>query len=86
MQYLLESNYIEQLKDIKNNPVQDQYFINPDALNSDIATGTLKENGSDGNGTKLFKLKKVEDKYLIYFVDKYGNEEQLGELIMRPEG
>lgn len=85
MQYLLDSNYIEQLKDIKNNPVQDQYFINPDALNSDIATGALKENGSEGNGTKIFKLKKIEDKYLIYFVDKYGNEEELGELIMKPE-
>ena len=85
MQYLLDSNYIEQLKDIENNPVQDQYFINPDALNSDIATNTLNENGSEGNGTKIFKLKKTEDKYLIYFVDKYGNEEELGELIMKPE-
>ena len=85
IQYLLEKQYIEQLKDINDNPVENQYYINPDALNSDIATDTLKENGSSGNGTKIFKVKKVEDRYLIYFIDKYGEEEELGEINMRPE-
>lgn len=85
MNYLLENNYIEQLKDIDDNLVQDQYFINPDSLNSDIATNEIKENGSKGNGTKVFKIKKENGKYEIYFVDKYGEEEDLGELIIKPE-
>ena len=65
--------------------VQDQYFINPDSLNSDIATNAIKENGSDGNGTKIFKIKKLDTKYMIYFVDKYGVKEEIGELILKPE-
>ena len=85
LQYLLDSGYIEQLKDINDNLVQDQYFINPDSLNSDIATNAIKENGSDGNGTKIFKIKKLDTKYMIYFVDKYGVEEEIGELILKPE-
>ena len=85
MKYLLDNKYIEQLKDINDNLVQDQYFINPDSLNSDIATNAINENGSGGNGTKVFKIKKIEEKYMIYFVDKYGEEEELGELEMYPE-
>ncbi len=85
IKYLLDSKYIEQLKDINDNLVEDQYFINPNALNSDIATNVINENGSNSNGTKLFKIKKLEDKYMIYFVNKYGEEEELGELIMNPE-
>ena len=83
--YLLEEKYIEPLRDINDNLVEDQYYINPDALNSDISTAVLNENGSESNGTKLFKLKIIEDKYMIYFVDKYGEEEELGELILKPE-
>ena len=85
IQYFLENKYIEPLKDISNNLVADQYYINPDALNSDIATDTLKGNGTDGNGTKIFNIKKLENRYLIYFVDKYGEEEELGEVNMKPE-
>ena len=85
MNYLLENKYIEQLKDIKDNLVQDQYYINPDSLNSDIATNAINKNGSEGNGTKIFKIKKENDKYNIYFVNKYGDEENLGELVMKPE-
>ena len=33
----------------------------------------------------LFKIKKLEDKFMIYFVDKYGEEEELGELIIYPD-
>ena len=84
-QYLLDSGYIEQLKDIDDNLVQDQYFINYESLNTDVATNALKENGSAGNGTKIFKIKKLEDKYIIYYVDKYGEEEEIGELILKPE-
>lgn len=84
-QYLLDSGYIEQLKDIKDNLVQDQYFIKPESLDGDIATNALKQNGSKGNGTKIFKIKKLEEKYMIYFVDKYGEEEEIGELILKPE-
>lgn len=84
-QYLLDSGYIEQLKDINDNLVQDQYYIIPNSLNSDIATNALNENGSAGNGTKIFKIKKLEDSYMIYFVDKYGEEEEIGELILTPE-
>lgn len=84
-QYLLDSGYIEQLKDIKDNLVQDQYFIKTESLNSDIATNAIKENGSKGNGTKIFKIKKLDTKYMIYFVDKYGEEEEIGELVLRPE-
>jgi len=85
LQYLLDKNIIEQLKDINDNIVENQYFINPDALNSDIATSVINENGSNSNGTKVFKIKKLEEKYMIYFVNKYGDEEELGELIMKPE-
>jgi len=85
LQYLLDKNIIEQLKDINDNIVENQYFINPDALNSDIATNVLNENGSNSNGTKVFKIKKLDDNYMIYFVNKYGDEEELGELIMKPE-
>lgn len=84
-QYLLDSGYIEQLKDINDNLVQDQYFIKPNSLNSDIATNAIRENGSKGNGTKIFKIKKIDSKYMIYFVDKYGEEEQIGELVLKPE-
>lgn len=83
--YLLDQGYIEQLRDINDNLVQDQYYIKPEALNSDISTFVLNENGSASNGTKIFKIKKLEDKYMIYFVDKYGDEEELGELILKPE-
>lgn len=83
--YLIESNYIEQLKDIDDRIVQDEYYINADSLNSDIATQVINENGSNSNGTKVFKIKKIEDKYMMYFVDKYGEEEEIGELNMNPE-
>ena len=85
IQFLLDKNYIEQLKDINDNIVENQYFINPDSLNSDIATNVINENGSNSNGTKVFKIKKIDDKYMIYFVNKYGDEEELGELVMNPE-
>lgn len=83
--YLLEQGYLEPLKDINDNLVEDQYYINPEAFNSDIAKSVINENGSASNGTKLFKVKKLEDKYMIYFIDKYGEEEELGELILKPE-
>ena len=83
--YLTEEGYIEQLKDINDNPVQDQYYINAEKLNTDISTNVINENGSASNGTKIFKIKKLEEKYMIYFVDKYGEEEELGELIIKPE-
>ncbi len=85
LQYLLDKNIIEQLKDINDNIVENQYFINPDALNSDIATNVINGNGSNSNGTKVFKIKKLEEKYMIYFVNKFGDEEELGELVMKPE-
>ena len=65
--------------------VEDQYYIKPNALKGDIATSVINENGSESNGTKVYKIKKIEEKYLIYFVDKYGEEEELGELILNPE-
>jgi len=83
--YLIESNYIEQLKDIDDRLVQDEYYINADSLNSDIATQVINENGSNSNGTKVFKIKKIEDRYMMYFVDKYGEQEEIGELNMHPE-
>lgn len=83
--YLLENGYIEQLKDINDNLVQDQYYIRAESLKSDLATGVINENGSESNGTKVYKIKKIEEKYMIYFVDKYGDEEELGELIINPE-
>lgn len=83
--YLLESGYIEQLKDINDNLVQDQYYIRAEALKSDLATGVINENGSESNGTKVYKIKKLDDKYMIFFVDKYGDEEELGELIIKSE-
>ena len=87
IQYLKDNEVIEELKDINDNIVVDQYYINPNKLNGDLATNVINENGSDSNGTKVFKLKKVEneDKYKIWFVDKYGEEEELGELIVTPE-
>lgn len=83
--YLIENKFIEQLKDIEDNPVQDQFYINAEQLNSDVSTEVINENGSKSNGTKIFKLKKVDDKYYICYVDKFGEEEQLGELILKPE-
>lgn len=83
--YLLENNYIEQLKDIDDRPVKDEYYINANSLNSDIATQVINENGSNSNGTKVFKIKKIEEKYMIYFVDKYGEQTEIGELNMKPE-
>lgn len=83
--YLTENNYIEQLKDIDDRLVQDEYYINANSLNSDIATQVINENGSHSNGTKVFKIKKMEDKYMMYFVDKYGEQEEIGELNMHPE-
>ena len=83
--YLLENNYIEELKDIDDRVVQDEYYINANSLNSDIATQVINENGSNSNGTKVFKIKKMDEKYTIYFVDKYGNHEEIGELNMKPE-
>ena len=83
--YLLDNGYIEQLKDINDNLVEDQYYINTDALHTDLATNEINKNGSESNGTKVYKIKKLEDKYMIYFVDKYGDEEELGELVMNPE-
>lgn len=83
--HLLEHNYIEQLKDIDDRLVQDEYYINADSLNSDIATQVINENGSNSNGTKVFKIKKLEERYMIYFVDKYGDQTEIGELNMKPE-
>lgn len=84
-QYLKDNKYIEDLKDINDNLVADQYYINTDSLNRDIVSYEVNPNGSEGNGTKVFKIKKVESKYMIYFVDKYGTEEELGELIINPQ-
>lgn len=83
--YLKENKYIEDLKDINDNLVADQYFINTDSLNRDIVSYEVNPNGSEGNGTKVFKVKKIDTKYMIYFVDKYGEEQELGELIIHPE-
>lgn len=83
--YLLDNGYIEQLKDIKDNLVENQYYIKAESLNGDIETGIINKNGSQSNGTKIYKIKKFEGKYLIYFVDKYGDEENVGELILDPE-
>ncbi len=83
--YLLDNGYIEQLRDIKDNLVENQYYINADSLKGDIATSIINENGSESNGTKIYKVKKIDTKYQIYFVDKYGEEEELGELILDPE-
>ena len=63
LKYLLEKGYIEQLKDINDNLVQDQYYIRAEALKSDLATGVINENGSESNGTKVYKIKKIDDKY-----------------------
>ena len=71
--------------DINDNLVQDQYYIRAEALKSDLATGVINENGSESNGTKVYKIKKLDDKYMIFFVDKYGDEEELGELIIKSE-
>ncbi|MBQ7410192.1 MAG: hypothetical protein IJW20_02290 [Clostridia bacterium] len=83
--YLLDCGYIEQLKDINDNLVQDQYYIIPESLHGNLAMNAINENGSESNGTKVYKIKKLENRYMIYFVDKYGEEEELGELIMNPD-
>lgn len=83
--YLKENKYIEDLKDINDNLVANEYYINTDSLNRDIVSYEVNPNGSAGNGTKVFKVKKNEEKYMIYFVDKYGEEQELGELIIHPE-
>ena len=86
LQYLLTNNYIEELKDINDNIVSNEYFVNTDSLNRDIVDYEVNDNGSEGNGTKVFKIKKLENnKFMIYFVDKYGAEEEIGELVMRPQ-
>lgn len=85
LKYLLDEGYIEELKDVNDNIVKDQYYINASNINGDLATNVINENGSDSNGTKVFKIKKIEDKFMIYFVDKYGEETELGELIVKPE-
>ena len=82
--YLLDCGYIEQLKDIKDNLVQDQYYIIPESLNGNLVMNAINENGSESNGTKVYKIKKLDSKYMIYFVDKYGDEEELGELVLNP--
>lgn len=83
--YLIENNYINELKDINDNLVANEYYINTEYLNRDIVPYEVNKNGSEGNGTKVFKIKKIDTKYMIYFVDKYGEEEELGELIMHPQ-
>lgn len=85
IQSLIDNGHIEQLKDINDNLVEDQYYIHPETLKSDFSENEINENGSDSNGTKLFKLKKIDERFMIYFVDKYGEEEELGELIIFPE-
>jgi hypothetical protein len=85
IQSLIDNGHIEQLKDINDNLVADQYYIHPETLKSDFSENEINENGSDSNGTKLFKLKKIDERFMIYFVDKYGEEEELGELIIFPE-
>lgn len=82
---LIDNGHIEQLKDINDNLVENQYYIHPDTLKSDIEQNEINENGSNSNGTKVFKIKKIEDKFMIYFVDKYGEEEELGELVIYPD-
>ena len=83
--YLKTEGYIEDLRDINDNPVQDQYYINAEKLNTDVSTNVINANGSAANGTKVFKIKKVDTKYMICYVDKYGAEEELGELVIKPE-
>ena len=85
IQSLIDNGHIEQLKDINDNLVADQYYIHPETLKSDFSENEINENGSDSNGTKLFKLKKIDERFMIYFVDKYGEEDELGELIIFPE-
>ena len=81
----MENNYINELKDINDNLVANEYYINTEYLNRDIVSYEVNKNGSEGNGTKVFKIKKIDTKCMIYFVDKYGEEEELGELIMHPQ-
>ena len=83
--YLLENNNIEELRDINDNLVSNEYYIKTESLNRDIVSYEVNPNGSAGNGTKVFKIRKVDTKYMIYFGDKYGNEEELGELVMHPQ-
>mgnify|MGYP003290657948 CR=1 FL=1 len=37
---------------------EDQYYIKPDSLKTDLATDVINENGSESNGTKVYKIKK----------------------------
>ena len=78
IQSLIDNGHIEQLKDINDNLVEDQYYIHPETLKSDFSENEINEYGSDSNGTKLFKLKKIDERFMIYFVDKYGEEEDIG--------
>ena len=55
--YLLDNGYIEQLKDINDNLVENQYYIKAESLNADLNTNLINENGSESNGTKLYKIK-----------------------------
>ena len=83
--YLIDSGYIEQLKDINDNLVENQYYINAESLNADLNTNLINKNGSESNGTKVYKIKILENKYMIYYVDKYGEEIEIGELNMNPD-
>lgn len=85
IKYLLDKKMIEEFKDVNDNLVENEYFINPEFLNTDLAVNAIKENGSEGNGTKVYKIKKINEKYMIYFVNKEGEEKELGELILKPK-
>ena len=43
-------------KGVKYCEILDEYYINPETLKSDIQENVINENGSDSNGTKVFKL------------------------------
>ena len=53
IKYLMEQEYIEELKDVNDNVVQDQYYINAQKLNGDTASAVTNENGSSAYDTKL---------------------------------
>ena len=50
--FLLEQGYLEPLKDVDDDVVENEYYVNAEKLNSDIATSAINANGAASNKCK----------------------------------
>ena len=86
IEFFIEKGYIEKLKNLSNEEIDNKYFINISALKRNITKYSLGKNGSEGNGKDLFYIDTTDSSaYLVNYVSPNGEVEEVGKLQIEQE-